>query len=72
MLSYVLWRKTTGILNRGWFKCGSKKSKKRKSQSKNGIALFSIELINKRFYQTGGRYYQVHFRLFADAVNKTT
>jgi len=35
----------------------------------SGISLQSIELTRKRFYQTGGRYYQANFRLFADAKN---
>ena len=51
-----------------WFKNGAKTGH---HIVISGILLQSIELISNRFYQTGGRYYQVNFRLFPDALNKT-
>ena len=35
----------------------------------SGITPLSIELTSKRFYHNGGSFYQVNFRLFADAVS---
>ena len=34
----------------------------------SGITPHSIELTSKRFYCNGGSFYQVNFRLFADAA----
>ena len=47
-----------------WFKIGAKSGH---HMVISGITPLSIELTSKRFYHNGVSFYQVNFRLFADA-----